>query len=171
MALACLGLAATTLTTGYPALFVCYALLGFGAGLSSPAITNTAISGMPRAQAGVASGAISVARQLGNLLGVAVLGSVLTSVFHGALPAGIASMPVTGATFSPSHVGALPPLTSHAFGEAAMSPTKLAASGGRDLLATQSPSPARRRPLAARPLADSRLSTPGHCRRTPGLSS
>ena len=81
MALACLGLAATTLTTGYPASSLLRPARLRGGPLS-PAITNTAISGMPRAQAGVASGAFSVARQLGNLLGVAVLGSVLTSVFQ-----------------------------------------------------------------------------------------
>ncbi len=158
MALACLGLAATTLTTGYPALFVCYALLGFGAGLSSPAITNTAISGMPRAQAGVASGAISVARQLGNLLGVAVLGSVLTSVFHGALPAGIASMPVTGATFSPSHGGRYA-LTSHAFDEASRVTWLAAAAAGLLAMSVALACTRRQAPRRA-PLADSRDATP-----------
>jgi hypothetical protein len=39
-------------------------------------ITNTAVSGMPLAQAGVAAGVASTCRQVGSALGVAVLGSL-----------------------------------------------------------------------------------------------
>jgi len=42
-------------------------------------ITNTAVSGMPRAQAGVAAAVASTSRQLGQTLGVAVIGAVLAS--------------------------------------------------------------------------------------------
>ena len=41
------------------------------------AITNTAVSGMPREQAGVAAGVASTTRQLGSALGVAIIGSVI----------------------------------------------------------------------------------------------
>jgi EmrB/QacA subfamily drug resistance transporter len=54
-----------------------YALLGAGLGWVNAAITNTAVSGMPREQAGVAAGVASTTRQLGSALGVAIIGSVI----------------------------------------------------------------------------------------------
>jgi hypothetical protein len=42
-------------------------------------ITNTAVSGMPLAQAGVAAAVASTSRQVGSALGVAVLGSLVTA--------------------------------------------------------------------------------------------
>jgi EmrB/QacA subfamily drug resistance transporter len=58
-------------------LFLGYALLGVGLGWVNAAITNTAVSGMPREQAGVAAGVASTTRQLGSALGVAIIGSVI----------------------------------------------------------------------------------------------
>jgi EmrB/QacA subfamily drug resistance transporter len=60
-------------------LFVAYALNGTGLGWTNPAITNTAVSGMPREQAGVAGAVASTTRQLGSALGVAIIGSVIAS--------------------------------------------------------------------------------------------
>ncbi|WP_328747370.1 MFS transporter [Streptomyces sp. NBC_00285] len=56
-----------------------YLLFGIGFGLVNAPITNTAVSGMPRAQAGVAAAVASTSRQLGQTLGVAVIGAVLAS--------------------------------------------------------------------------------------------
>ncbi|HEU5008328.1 MAG TPA: MFS transporter [Jatrophihabitantaceae bacterium] len=58
-------------------LSVAYALIGVGFGLVNPPITNTATSGMPRAQAGVAAALTSASRQVGMSLGVAVSGPFL----------------------------------------------------------------------------------------------
>ncbi len=60
-------------------LYAGYALIGLGVGWLNAAITNTAVSGMPRQQAGVAAGITSTMRQLGSTLGVAILGSVIAS--------------------------------------------------------------------------------------------
>jgi len=60
-------------------LFITYALFGVGVGMVSSAITNTFMSGVPKSQAGVASGMNSASRQLGTSLGVAIVGSVLAS--------------------------------------------------------------------------------------------
>ncbi len=54
-----------------------YALLGTGLGWVNAAITNTAVAGMPREQAGVAAAVASTTRQLGSALGVAIIGSVI----------------------------------------------------------------------------------------------
>ncbi|MET7679809.1 MFS transporter [Streptomyces sp. NPDC005423] len=59
--------------------FIGYALFGVGFGFVNAPITNTAVSGMPRAQAGVAAAIASTSRQLGQTLGVAVVGAVLAS--------------------------------------------------------------------------------------------
>ncbi|WP_399884758.1 MFS transporter [Streptomyces sp. BBFR51] len=60
-------------------LFIGYVLFGVGFGFVNAPITNTAVSGMPRAQAGVAAAVASTSRQLGQTLGVAVVGAVLAA--------------------------------------------------------------------------------------------
>ncbi|MFJ4618154.1 MFS transporter [Streptomyces sp. NPDC088812] len=60
-------------------LFLGYALFGVGFGFVNTPITNTAVSGMPRTQAGVAAAVASTSRQLGQTLGVAVVGAVLAA--------------------------------------------------------------------------------------------
>ncbi|WP_052414082.1 MFS transporter [Streptomyces glaucescens] len=56
-----------------------YVLFGVGFGFVNAPITNTAVSGMPRARAGVAAAVASTSRQLGQTLGVAVVGAVLAA--------------------------------------------------------------------------------------------
>ncbi|MET9497006.1 MFS transporter [Streptomyces sp. NPDC006552] len=65
--------------TSNTTLFVGYVLFGIGFGFVNAPITNTAVSGMPRAQAGVAAAVASTSRQIGQTLGVAVIGAVLAS--------------------------------------------------------------------------------------------
>ncbi|MEV3991118.1 MFS transporter [Streptomyces sp. NPDC049837] len=65
--------------TSTPLLFTGYVLFGLGFGMVNAPITNTAVSGMPRAQAGVAAAVASTSRQIGQTLGVAVIGAVLAA--------------------------------------------------------------------------------------------
>jgi MFS family permease len=60
-------------------LIVAYLIYGAGAGLVSAPITNTALSGMPRDQAGVAGAIASTCRQTGAALGVAVTGAIIAT--------------------------------------------------------------------------------------------
>ena len=55
-------------------LIVVYIAFGIGFGFVNPPISNTAVSGMPTAQAGVAASIASTCRQVGATLGVAVIG-------------------------------------------------------------------------------------------------
>ena len=57
-------------------LIVSYVVFGIGFGSVNPPITNTAVSGMPPAQAGVASAVASTSRQVGLSLGVALAGAI-----------------------------------------------------------------------------------------------
>jgi predicted MFS family arabinose efflux permease len=72
--------------TGYLALS--YLVFGAGLGLVNAPITNSAVSGMPRQQAGVAAGVASASRQVGQALGDAIMGSVLNGNLHGSLRTG-----------------------------------------------------------------------------------
>lgn len=74
-----------TPTSAYLRLAAGYVLIGIGFGMVNPPITTAAVTGLPPAQAGVASALASTCRQVGNVLGVAILGSVVTSVFAGRL--------------------------------------------------------------------------------------
>jgi EmrB/QacA subfamily drug resistance transporter len=84
------GLMLTRLTgsTSMAWLITAYVLFGIGFGLVNAPITNTAISGMPRAQAGVAAAVASTSRQIGQSLGVAIIGSVVVSALVGSFRAG-----------------------------------------------------------------------------------
>ncbi|HET9171037.1 MAG TPA: MFS transporter, partial [Actinospica sp.] len=52
------------------------AVSGVGVGLSTPSLASTAVAAVGYQRAGMASGAVNTARQLGNALGIAVLGVV-----------------------------------------------------------------------------------------------
>ncbi|XVV09234.1 MFS transporter [Actinoplanes sp. CA-131856] len=69
----------TQLTAGTPVwlLLACYVVFGFGFAMVNSPITQTAVSGMPREQAGVAAAIASTSRQVGTSLGVAVIGAVV----------------------------------------------------------------------------------------------
>jgi EmrB/QacA subfamily drug resistance transporter len=65
-------------TTPIALLLVAYVLFGLGLGMVNPAISNSAVSGMPLSQAGVAASVASTGRQVGAALGVAVAGTVVS---------------------------------------------------------------------------------------------
>jgi EmrB/QacA subfamily drug resistance transporter len=69
-------------------LVIVYVLFGLGFGMLNAPITNSAVSGMPRSQAGVAAAIASTSRQVGSSLGVAVLGSAVTARIVGPFSTG-----------------------------------------------------------------------------------
>jgi EmrB/QacA subfamily drug resistance transporter len=82
------GVALTFIGASTPAWYLLAAtvVLGVGMGWVNAPITNSAVAGMPRSQAGVAAGIASTSRQVGSSLGVAVTGSVLAAGLRGAMP-------------------------------------------------------------------------------------
>ncbi len=64
-------------------LLATFGLFGIGMGMVNSQISVAAVAGMPAGQAGLASGIASASRQVGQALGVAVAGSVLTAKAHG----------------------------------------------------------------------------------------
>ena len=83
---ACTMLTGITATTPIAFLLATYVVFGIGFGLVNAPITNAAVSGMPRAQAGVAAALATTSRQVGQTLGVAVAGAIVaSSVGHAGL--------------------------------------------------------------------------------------
>jgi EmrB/QacA subfamily drug resistance transporter len=76
-------LSGITLHTSFAWLFAAYTLFGIGFGVVNAPITNAAVSGMPNSQAGVAAAVASTSRQIGQVLGVAVLGALAAAYLHG----------------------------------------------------------------------------------------
>ena len=64
-------------------LIITYVAFGLGFAFVNAPVTNTAVSGMPRAQAGVAAAIASTSRQVGQTLGVAIIGSAVVSGIAG----------------------------------------------------------------------------------------
>ena len=67
-------------------LLLAYLLIGAGFGFANAPITNTAVTGLPPARAGVAGAITSTARQLGSAIGIAIAGGLVAGV----TPEGIA---------------------------------------------------------------------------------
>jgi EmrB/QacA subfamily drug resistance transporter len=65
--------------TPLPAVLAVYALFGVFMGTINPPVTNTAVAGMPRSMAGVATSLASAGRQTGATLGVAIAGTIVGS--------------------------------------------------------------------------------------------
>jgi EmrB/QacA subfamily drug resistance transporter len=96
MTISSIMLTGLTATTSIAWLFAAYTIFGFGFGVVNAPITNTAVSGLPREQAGVASAFASTSRQIGQSLGVAVVGSAAVARVTGNFQTGFAQA---------SHVG------------------------------------------------------------------
>ncbi|MGH2879285.1 MAG: DHA2 family efflux MFS transporter permease subunit, partial [Solirubrobacteraceae bacterium] len=86
-------LTGVTHTTPLVELLPAYFLFGIGFGMVNPPITNTAVLGMPEAQAGVAAAVASTSRQVGQTLGVAVAGAIAAA---GALQVGAGFVAASG---------------------------------------------------------------------------
>lgn len=73
-----------------------YVIFGAGFGLIGPPVNATALEGLPAAQAGVAGALAATFRQIGQALGVAIVGSIVAAGLHGSLRTGLigASHPV-----------------------------------------------------------------------------
>ena len=77
----------------WPALVAGLIVTGVGVGTTFPVLSSAAMSTVPLQRGGMAAGAVNTARQLGLALGLAVLGTVLTS----AMSSRLADLGISGA--------------------------------------------------------------------------
>jgi hypothetical protein len=75
----------TTVASGYTRLGVAMLLLGAGLGLSSAPATDSIMGSLPRNRAGVGSAVNDTAREVGGALGVAIVGSITSSIYRSRL--------------------------------------------------------------------------------------
>jgi MFS transporter, DHA2 family, multidrug resistance protein len=98
-----LGFGATTAVssgTGFAAAW--FAVFGLGLGLAMPQTMNAALSALSAERSGSGSALISAMRQVGATIGVAVLGTVLGSVYRGHLD--VTGLPAAAAAAAKSSV-------------------------------------------------------------------
>jgi EmrB/QacA subfamily drug resistance transporter len=91
---ALLALATTSIDDGYGRFAVVLAVLGAGMGFILSPATHSVMSSLPADKAGVGSAVNDSVGQIGGALGVAVLGSILSSSYSGRMPADVAGVPL-----------------------------------------------------------------------------
>jgi EmrB/QacA subfamily drug resistance transporter len=89
--IACGMLTGVDAETPFAWLVAAYVVFGLGFGFVNAPITNAAVSGMPRAQAGVAAAIATTSRQVGQTLGVAIVGAIVTAHVGASVRAGLSS--------------------------------------------------------------------------------
>ncbi|MGW5690091.1 MFS transporter [Streptomyces asiaticus] len=77
-------------------LLAAYAVFGLGAGMVSPPVSHTAVTGLPPDQVGVAGALAAGARQFGASIGVAVTGSIVAGTGAGFIDSSHAAWAVVG---------------------------------------------------------------------------
>jgi EmrB/QacA subfamily drug resistance transporter len=102
-----LGLASTVSTSsGYGLVAVVLPLLGFGMGFTMAPATESIMGSLPRAKAGVGSAMNDTTRQVGGALGVAVVGSVVSSSYASAIAPALRGLPAAAAVAASDSIGA-----------------------------------------------------------------
>jgi EmrB/QacA subfamily drug resistance transporter len=79
--------------SSYWAIFGAFVVMVSGMSVAMAPLTNAIMSGVPRDRAGVGSAMNDVSRELGGSLGVAVLGSILTSQYASSLNTSLGALP------------------------------------------------------------------------------
>jgi EmrB/QacA subfamily drug resistance transporter len=93
-------------TASYGHLFAGLVLLGTGMGLSGSPATTAIVASLPPEKQGVASSINDLSRELGGAIGIAVLGSVLNSVYRSDISQHTTALPATLAAKAQASLGA-----------------------------------------------------------------
>ena len=93
-------------TTGFGGITWRLALLGVGMGLTMAPATESIMGSLPLARAGVGSAVNDTTRELGGAVGVAVIGSVFSSVYGSQIVDALHGQPQSIVTGAKSWVGA-----------------------------------------------------------------
>jgi EmrB/QacA subfamily drug resistance transporter len=111
------GLMATSSAhTGYGFLLPASLVIAAGMGLAMAPATESIMGALPPAQAGVGSAVNDTTRSLGGALGVAVMGSVASSVFTSRIGSAMSRVPAVFAAKAKASVGAAVTVGQHAPG-------------------------------------------------------
>ncbi len=97
----------TSLEVGSSALaaIIPLTIFGFGAGLGMPALTDTVMAAVPEEDAGVGSAVNDVSRELGGALGIATIGSVVSTLYKANISDALVGLPADVAELAGESVG------------------------------------------------------------------
>jgi EmrB/QacA subfamily drug resistance transporter len=98
-------LATVSDTSGYTTVLIALFVGGFGMGITSAPATNSIMGSVPREQAGVASAVNNITRPVGGALGVAVLGSLLSTAYRSSIEAATSALPAGDAEAARDSIG------------------------------------------------------------------
>ncbi|MGZ4785759.1 MAG: hypothetical protein ACXV5S_08805, partial [Acidimicrobiales bacterium] len=76
-------------SSGYTPVFVAFVIMALGMALTMAPATESIMGSLPRDKAGVGSAVNDTTRQVGGALGVAIIGSVYSSVYAGSISSAI----------------------------------------------------------------------------------
>jgi EmrB/QacA subfamily drug resistance transporter len=99
-------LSMATISSGYGLVLVGLLVLGLGMGMAMAPATESIMGSVPLAKAGVGSAMNDTTRQIGGALGVAILGSIMSSVYTSSLAAAVGGVPAKVAEAATSSLGA-----------------------------------------------------------------
>ena len=92
--------------SGYSTVAITFVVLGFGMGLAMASATDSIMGSLPLAQAGVGSAINDTVRMVGAL-GVAVLGSILSSRYSSDMASAVQGLPAPAAHAARESLGAV----------------------------------------------------------------
>jgi DHA2 family integral membrane protein (MFS transporter) len=99
-------LATASIASGYGLVVTSLVILGLGMGATMAPSTEAIMGALPRERAGVGSAVSTTVRQVGGVLGVAVLGSLLSSVYGARLLDTLRGLPAGLSNAASDSVGA-----------------------------------------------------------------
>jgi EmrB/QacA subfamily drug resistance transporter len=94
-----------TETSGYEMVALLFLLFGFGMGNTMAPATDAIMGAIPEANAGVGSAVNDTTRQVGGALGVAILGSLYSTVYTSEMDTAVASLPAPQAAAAEDSIG------------------------------------------------------------------
>jgi EmrB/QacA subfamily drug resistance transporter len=92
--------------SGYSTVAIAFVVLGFGMGLAMAPATDSIMGSLPLAQASVGSAINDTVRMVGGALGVAVLGSILSSRYSSDMASAVQGLPAPAAHAARDSLGA-----------------------------------------------------------------
>ncbi len=92
--------------SGYSHTLIAMIILAIGLFLAMVPATNSIMGSLPLAKAGVGSAMNDTTRQIGGALGVAVLGSILTSTYRASIESSLGALPPSAIAAAKDSVGA-----------------------------------------------------------------
>ncbi len=105
VAVGLLVLSTLTPSSSYLVVAVGLMILGTGVACTTAPATNAIISSVPLAKSGVGSAVNDTTREVGGALGIAVLGSIVTSLFRSSMASHVGDLPAEGAAIASDTVG------------------------------------------------------------------